>query len=325
MNKNVKVIALVLVAVLVFVGGFCLGKTNGFEINVNYNSAGGTATEGGSAIQVDIPSTETPAVETPTEAPTEAAPVVETPTEAPTEAPTQAAPTQAPSNDKPAQEKADKPASGMPTAKNDVINFYKKAVDDVQKNGKAGYIKKEWQAIGNLNVTGNGTVDGIIEKTVGNYATTEENAEDQVCPKGDQKAKDYFPAFSLTDYSKVKSATCTKASNGNYNVTIVLNEEDTPRKGKSFIGQATNSILYWEDIESELQNLSSVVKGYDNVHVLYKTYTFEAEITPDGKFVSLKHTANVDITIGMAKVLFLTLENKSAHMDNYCTYTNFEY
>ena len=324
MNKNVKVIALVLAAVLVFVGGFCLGKTNGFEINISYNSADSTTADSGSAIQVDIPSTEVAPV---TETPTEIAPVIETPTEtAPVEAPTQTAPVQAPSNNsKPAPEKADKPASAMPTSKNDVINFYKKAVDDVKNGGKAGYIKKEWQAIGNLNVTGNGTIDGTIERLVGNYATSEDKAEDQVYKKGDDGAKAYFPGFTLTDYSKVKSAVCKPASNGNYNITIVLAEEDTPRKGKSFLGQATGSMLYWEDIESELQNLSNVVKGYDNVHVLYKAYTFEAEITPDGKFVSLKQTANVDITIGMAKILFLTLNDKSAHMDNFCTYNNFEY
>ncbi len=227
------------------------------------------------------------------------------------------------SGDNAAAPAADNTAStGKPSTKDEVIDFYKNAIARV-KNGEAGYTKKEWQVIGNLNITGIGMVDSAIENVVAGYATKEEDAEEQVSPKGSDDAKNRCPPFTLTDYSKVASAECTEA-NGNYKITIIMQDEDTPKAG-TFLKEVTDSVLLWEDIEKEVKENVSIVKDFSDVHVNYQGYKIEAEITPDGKFVTLDQTAHVDIKIGSAKILIATLKDKSGTLDNYMKLWGFEY
>ena len=331
MKKNIlRIVSLVIVATMVF--AFCSCKQevlvrfvdkDGNDINIGAltggNSAGNNdATEAPADNSGDeTPATEAPATEAPADNSGDETPATEAPaTQAPSDNKGDTTPTAAPATKAPT-------GNSAPTGKENVFNFYKEAVAKV-KGGAAGYTKKEWQAISNLNLTGMGAVDNAIVKVAGNYMTKEDAAENQVCEKGSSKAKDRFPACTLTDLSKVKSATCAVQSNGNYKITIIMVDEDTPKKSGSFLGKVTNSILYWEDIDAELKKID-IIKSYSNIHVIYKGYKIEAEITPAGKFVSMNHLGNVDIKIGEAKVLVATLKNKSGHLDNFCKYTNFKY
>ena len=311
MKKNVlRVISLILVAGMLMT--FCSCTQT---ILVRF------VTEDGKDIDLSVlgggsvPTNNTPATDP---APTNPAPSEpatsggdNTPTETPSEAPTQG------SSDTPAA------PSGVPSSKDEIVDFYKKACAQIKDNAAAGYTKKEFQTISNLNITGIGMVDTKVADIVGGYMTTEDEAEDQISEKGSDDAKNRFPGFTLTDYSKVASAECTQ-SGSNYSIKIVMQDEDTPKKSGSFLTEATNSLLLWEDIEAELANVS-IISGYSDVHIIYKGYLIEAEITPDGHFVSMKQTANVDIQIGSAKILIATLNNKSAQLTNYATYSNFSY
>ena len=309
MKKNIlRIVSLVIVATMVF--AFCSCKQevlvrfvdkDGNDINI------GAFTGGSSAGNNDA--TEAPAGDE---------------TQAPTGDETQAPSNDTPATQAPAAETKAPAGNAAPTGKENIFNFYKTAANKIAQNGEAGYTKKEWQTLSNLNLTGSSTVDNAITKLAGNYMTKEADAKDQVSAKGSKEAKDRFPACTLTDLSKVKSATCTVQSNGNYKITIIMVDEDTPKKSGNFLGKVTNSILYWEDIDKELKGIS-IVKEYDNIHVIYKGYKIEAELTPDGKFVSMKHLGSVDIKIGHAKVLFAPLDNKSGHLDNFCIYSNFKY
>ena len=309
MKKNIlRIVSLVIVATMVF--AFCSCKQevlvrfvdkDGNDINI------GALTGGSSAGNNDA--TEAPAGDE---------------TQAPAGDETQAPSNDTPATQAPAAETKAPAGNAAPTGKENIFNFYKTAANKIAQNGEAGYTKKEWQTLSNLNLTGSSTVDSAITKLAGNYMTKEADAKDQVSAKGSKEAKDRFPACTLTDLSKVKSATCTVQSNGNYKITIIMVDEDTPKKSGNFLGKVTNSILYWEDIDKELKGIS-VVKEYDNIHVIYKGYKIEAELTPDGKFVSMKHLGSVDIKIGHAKVLFAPLDNKSGHLDNFCIYSNFKY
>ena len=224
--------------------------------------------------------------------------------------------------DKPATN--DPPSVGKPSAKAEILDFYKSAAARIKDNAEAGYHKKEWQEIDNMNVTGISSVDVAVQNTVAGYVTTEADAEVMVSEKGSEDAKSRFPGFTLTDYSKVASASLTE-SGGNYKITIVMQDEDTPKKAGNFLGQVTNSVLYWEDVEYELNNNVKMVKDFSDVHIAYQHFTIEAELTPDGRFISLKHTAHVNIRIGSAKVLIVTMKDKSATMDNYAVYSDFIY
>ena len=218
--------------------------------------------------------------------------------------------------------------TGAPTTKDEIIDFYKAAAARIKDNAEAGYVKKEWQVISEINI-GASMINSAVEGVVGNFMTTEDGASEQASEKGSDDAKNRFPGFTLTDYSFVASAECTTNAAGNYEIKLVMQDEDTPKKdGSSKLGQCTGSIIYWEDLEDTLKNdstVSSILKEYSGIHVIYTGYQINCEITPDGKFVSMDQIGNVDIKIGSAKILIATITDKSAHLTNTCTYRNFTY
>lgn len=310
MKKNVlRVLSLILVAGMLLAFCSCTQEIlvrfvdkDGNDLDLSGISIGGGT----------VPANNT---DTPTAAPdTTAAPSGDTPD-------TTAAPSGDNTDTTPASDNT--APSGKPTTKDEVMDFYKSAVARVRDNAEASYHKKEYQVIGNLNITGIGAVDSAIENVVAGYATTEDEAEDQFSEKGSDDAKRRFPPCTLTDYSKVASATCTEA-NGNYKITIIMLDEDTP-KGGTFLKEVTDSVLLWEDIEKEVTENVKIIKDFNDVHVIYKGYQIDAEITPDGKFVTLDQHAHVDISIGSAKILIATLKNKSGTMDNYMKLWDFQY
>ncbi len=343
MKKNImRVISLVLVAAMLFAFCSCSQEIrvrfvdkDGNDINISGLVGGSVSSDTNADANTDANSgsADSGSADTPSDAATEAPADNGGATPAATEAPASDAATQAPADNggatPAATEAPSKASSGgsttaAPTGKEAIFNFYKTAANKVAQNGAAGYTKKEWQALSNLNLTGMSAVDSAITNVAGNYMTKEADAQDQVSAKGSDDAKSRFPACTLTDMSKVASATCTVQSNGNYKIVITMVNEDTPKKSSNFLGKVTNSILYWEDIDTELKNIS-IIKSYSNIHVIYEGFKIEAEITPAGNFVSLNHLAGVNIKIGEAKVLVATLKDKSGHLDNTCKYTNFKY
>ena len=310
MKKSImRILSLAIVAAMLFA---CTSCTQTILVRF-VDAEGNDLNLGGASVPANnsaAPVTDTPAASAPAGEATTAAPAGEATTAAPAGEATTAAPA-AP--------------AGAPTGTAAIADFYKAAVNKVKNDGAAGYVKKEWQTISNLNITGNGMVDGKIADIVGGYMTTADQAADQNSDKGSDDAKKRFPGFTVTDYSKIASAECTVNANGNYNIKIVSVVEDTPKKEGSMIATFTSSFLAWEDITTEIDNNVSIVKDYkDDTHLMYDV-VIEAEITPDGKFVSMQHTTRCDIKIGSAKILFVTLKNKAAHLDNYCTYKNFVY
>lgn len=323
MKKNVmRVISLVLVAGMLFAFSSCTQKiqisfvdADGNVINPFASSVSTGTNNGGSSTGN---SGSNSGSTTPTPTPT---PSVET--------------TAAPAGDNTGDNTGDNSGDNsgaqtgvMPSTTAEVVNFYANAANNTKTVDMPSYVKKEWQSIDNLNITGTSMVDNAIADVVGGFMTVEEEATEQVCEKGSDDSRRKFPEWELADISNVASATCTALDNGNYQIVIIMKDEDTPKKDQSFIGQVTHSVLYWEDIEETLQNdetVTKILKSYSGVHVNYKGYNITAEITPDGHFVSLDHTADVDIIIGEAKILIVTLKNKSAHMWNYCKYYNFQY
>ena len=274
---------------------------------VNVYSSG-SASNGGSSAPVTNP----PAQDT-TAAPATDAPASDAP----------AADTTAPSADAPAAA-----PTGAPATKDEIIAFYKAAADKVKNDGAAGYTKKEWQYISEINI-GADMINSAVEGVVAGFMTTEDEAGEQINEKGTDDAKNRFPAFTLTDNSFIVSAECTTNAAGNYVIKMVCADEDTPRKdGSSKLGQVTQSLIYWEDLEKTLKEDPTVTKiltAYDGVHVIYTGYTVTAEITPDGQFVSMDHVGNIHIEIGSAKILIATIKDKSANLTNTCKYYNFNY
>ncbi len=216
--------------------------------------------------------------------------------------------------------------SKMPVTTAEICNFYKNGVDRI-KNGEAGYLKKEWQIVDRINV-GSSVVNSAVESTLGNFMTDEKEVAEQVNAKGSDEAKNRIAAWTLTDLSKVAAAKCEKNGN-NYKITIIMKDEKNPERGKSVLGQVTNAIVYWDDLKYTLDedpSIQRVLTSYENIFIVYRGFTIEAEMTPDGRFVSIDHTADVDINIGKAIIMnSITIENKYGHMWNYCKYFDFKY
>ena len=325
MKKNaLRVIALVLVAGMLFAFASCTQEIHvrfvdkdGNDIDISgLVAANGQQTQTPSQNQTQTPSAEQTTAAQQTQEQTTAAQQTQTPS---TESTTAAAPSTETTTA--AQQQGNK----MPATTQEITDFYKKGVDDI-KAGKAGYTKKEWQNVDNINI-GSSLVNSAVTSVLGSFMTVEADAEEQVNAIGSDDAKRRIAAWTLTDLSKVKSATCV-ADGSNYKITIIMQDEDTPKKNGSFLGQVTGALLYWEDIETTLTSDPTVTKiltGFSGIHVLYKGYKIEATMTPDGKFISIDHTADVDIIIGEAKIIGISLKDKSGHMWNYCKFYDFKY
>ena len=224
-----------------------------------------------------------------------------------------------PDANKPADNNGGATANAWDKAK--VYNFYKDAAHNMATKGNAGYDKIEWQVLENLQV---GSVGSVLQPVIDSFMTTKEEAEVQVQAKGSDDAKNRFPDCTLTDLSKIKSAEKKDLPNGNYEITIIMVDEDTPmNEESSFLAKVTSSVLFWEDIEETIKNDVPVVSAINSRSVNYTGYKITAEMTKDGKFVSLGHYATVVIKAN-AKITMFTLDIGGTLYNN-CEYSNFKY
>ena len=179
--------------------------------------------------------------------------------------------------------------------KTKTFNFYKAACDKITSTGAAGHTRKEWQEISALNL---GSASSMLKPIIQSFMKTEDQASEAVSEKGSDDAKRRMAPCGA-DISYVKSATKKDLSNGNYQITIVMNDENTPKKGSKGVAAMATGILYMEDVEDTVKNdskVSAIVKSLDKAEIVYKAYTIVAEMTKDGKFVSITHTTTGDIS-----------------------------
>lgn len=215
-------------------------------------------------------------------------------------------------------------AASPSMSKAQVLEIYRTAVNKIKLNAAAGYTKKEWQSLPELDI---GTLGTILNPFIDRFMTKEDAAKEEISEKGSDDAKRRFPPCTLTDLSKIASATCTE-SGGNYNITIIMVDEINPKKTSNFLGQITNSVLYEEGIREEIDGLTLlgaplVDKSY-TFDITYSAYKITAKITKDGKFISLEHNANVPIKANARVAKIYTL-NGTARLENNCKYYDFKY
>lgn len=220
MKKEIKVVAIVLAALIIFLSGFGIGATKGITVNVKY--------EGDAAVgATQAPATQAPATQAPaTQAPTTAAPAGDATTAAPagdstTKAPEAAAPSG---------------SSKVPSTPAEVVAAYNKAVNDTKNYKGKVHFKKDSTV--NLQVTdcpGGNTVKNIIQPIVDDLAgsSTKEGDYDNgvnadggnfynVLTPGDRDA-------ALTEEA-CASATAVAAGDG-YKMTVVIKAETSVYDG----------------------------------------------------------------------------------------------
>lgn len=321
MKKNiVRVLSLLLVAAMLFVCASCTQKIEVRFVDKDGNDISfGAVTPNGGTDNTTAP---TNAPDT-TAAPSTTAQADTPSTTAAADTSTTAGGSDTSTTAAPASTSA-APTSTVPSTKEEICNFYAKAVNDIKNNGSASYNKIEFQTITTFNITGNGVIDGIIKNIATKYFKDEASADHQVAEKGQDSSKSKMLGWTLTDLTKVTSATLTQ-NGGNYDIVIKMADEDTPHKDGSSHLAAVGSVLLWEDIESELVGISQLKEWEGNVNVVYTNYTINATLTPEGKLVNMTHHTDVDIQIKHAKISFLSLDNKNVAMENTARFTDFVY
>ena len=168
------------------------------------------------------------------------------------------------------------------------FNFYKDACNKIKTTGAAGHTRKEWQELKSLNL---GAASSILEGVLKGFMTSEADAGEAVSEKGSDDAKKRICPCDC-DMSFVASATKEDLANGNYKITIIMKDENTPAKGSKGIASMATGILYMEDVMDTVVNdatVSKIVKSLDKGELYYQAYTIVAEMTKDGKFVDINH------------------------------------
>ena len=201
----------------------------------------------------------------------------------------------------------------------EALAMYQKAAKDIHLNGVAAYNKIGWQVP--KKIEGLGFLDKVIMPVLEGFMTTEDEAKVEANPKGSDDAKRRMPISDCSE-KYIKSVTKTE-KNGNYVITIVMNEQVNPAYDDTDgLVKMSREFLAYADVQKTVKEdptVSKIVKSLDG-EIRYIDYTITAEMTKDGKFVSITHngigyiTANINGSI-----------NAKGELEFNAKYTDFQY
>lgn len=220
MKKEIKVVAIVLVALIVFLSGFGLGATKGIQITIagdlKLNGASGSVDAGA------------------TTAPTTAQP--QTTTQAPTPSGDGAADTTA----APADGNGDSSSSSIPSGNAEIAAAYNKAINDTKNyTGSVHLNKVSTVAITITDCPGGDSVKSIVQGVVDRYATTSTKDIDYnngTDPDGGKLYNRITPGdrdSALTE-AGIANATCVADGDG-YKMSITLVSEKATFDGTNTV------------------------------------------------------------------------------------------
>ncbi len=316
MKKEIKVVAIVLVALIVFLAGFGLGATKGININIGSESGINVNVNGGSAgsAQVVAPA--------PTQAPT-AAPT-QAPTAAPTEAPTQAPATDAPATDAPATDAPSNSGTKVPSTKAEIAAAYNKAINDMRAyTGKITLKKHDIIDVQLKDLPA--IAEKIITPVVANLTKTEpatwtfENGVDVTDPnrKLIEKTIPWGREATVSEASLV-SATATPNADGGYTMEITFIAEDSNFDGTKNTSEPTQHMTAMDPL-----NLGSLDLGpisISNAALHYPGATMTATVDGQGRLVKLYQKLPLEGT-GTGKAGISITLNLAGSMDGNYEFT----
>lgn len=289
MKKEIKVVAIVLVALIVFLAGFGLGATKGININIGSESGINVNVNGGSAGSAQVVA--------PTQAPVTQAPVTQAPTAAPTEAPTQAPSNDTPATDAPATDApaTDAPSgnSAVPSTKAEIVAAYNKAINDAKHyTGKVTLKKhdiidvqlKDLPAVAEkiitpviANLTKTEPKEAVFENAVGVDDNTRELTR-WIIPGGGRDA--------ALQEAGVASATATANADGGYTMVITLVAETSTFDGTSTTSEPTHHKSIMDPLELGSLDLGPIT--ISNADLSYPGATMTATVDSQGRLTYLK-------------------------------------
>lgn len=319
MKSNVtKLLALLMAVVLVFSLAAC-GKESGKE------TTGAAATEDATQADVSVDDNTTGAV---------------SPTETSTEAITGVTDTSTTGNVTDTTGVTVIPTNKVPSTKAEILAAYT-TVMNYAKTAKPAYLKKEFQSLPKADQHMDGVVIGALLPLANSFMTQEKDAKTETQTKGNDMK--WFPVCKapkgclLTNTGAIKTATCEKLSNGNYKITIILNDEHNPEPYNETTKSASSNTgkmfypLAKADIDNTLVNDSTVKTVVKNVKYDLKYFNCIATLEYNPKtnhVVNLEQDMSVfiDIQDGKVGIGFLSVTAKgNAILYDKLTAWNFQY
>ena len=231
-----------------------------------------------------------------------------------------------------------KPAADAPSASADapktneeIVKKYTEVLNKM-KQDQPGYTKKEYQALpeeyrnfssvvnsvlkfGEAYMTKEDSPNAIVTATKGEMYTAEDgttmpriNHELPICNTDKGSV--------LTDYSCVKTASCTDNADGTRTLRFELNDEKNPEPtpADTCVPQSYHGAVMMpasmKDINTEVDKVVSKLPGVtvNNFELTYRDSTFEVTYDPTNDHViKIVHHINVDIAAN-AKVAFSTID-----------------
>lgn len=305
MKKEIKVVAIVLVALIVFLAGFGLGATKGININIGSESGINVNVNGGSAGSAQVVA--------PTQAPVTQAPVTQAPvTEAPTQAPATDAPVaDAPATDAPA---TDAPAgnTAVPSTKAEIVAAYNKAVNDAKHYTGKVTLKKHDIIDVQLK-----DLPSIAEKVITPVVTklTQTSPEEYVFDGGkDVNDPNRLVSHKIVPNGRdvavqeagIANATATANADGGYTMVLTFIPETSTFDGTSTTSSPEHHKSAMDPLELGSLDLGPIT--ISNADLSYPGATMTATVDGQGRLISLKQQLPLEGTGTGKAVIELTLK-----------------
>ena len=273
MKKEIKVVAIILVALIVFLSGYGLGASNGIKIEI-----GGTVEVNGGAVNAGAVQQPAPQTTAPTTQPSTQAPVVDDTPDAP------------PADDTPDAPPADSGnASAVPSTKEEIAAAYNKAINGFKAyTGNATEKKVETIAIEVKDLPG--PVAAIVNPVVEGFTGTTEKEfvfTNGVDADGNKTADRIIPGGrdANVQAAGIAEASATANADGGYTMKIKFVAESSNFDGT----QNTSEPEYHKGAMDPL-NLGSLDLGPIKIAEAgldYPGATVEATVDGQGRLIKL--------------------------------------
>ena len=227
----------------------------------------------------------------------------------------------------------------IPTTKEEILKAYTDTLNQAKKTDRPGFYAIEYQALPKEEQKIGGAVKYILPIAEG-FMTKEDQArkEPRTVTKGsaDMTAlpvKESTEGCYITNVSAIKTAKCEKLANGNYKITIVLNDELNPEPYEKGQAKAPSNHggmfqpLGKKSIDNELNNNSTVKNVIKSATYSLNYYDCNSvlEYNPaNGHIVTLDQKTNALITME-GTIIILGKSSGTAVLEMYYKFYDFKY
>lgn len=276
MKKEIKVVAIVLVALIVFLSGYGLGASKGITITIGgeVNVNGGAVNAGASVQQ---PATQAPVTQAPTQAPVTQAPAGDDATEAPA----------GDTTDAPAADSGS--TSAVPSTPAEIAAAYNKALNDYRAfTGNVTTKKVETISIQVKDLPA--LVAKIVNPVVEKFTGTTENTytfTNGYDPDGRTPADKIIPGGrdAAVDPAGLASATATANADGGYTMKMVFVAETSKFDGTKNTSEPTYHMGAMDPLNLGTLDINPIT--ITEAELNYPGATIEATVDGQGRLVKL--------------------------------------